>query len=130
MTIEHFIELFAAVHLLIIGASHVFQHKAWAEFFTHLSRYGKSGVLIHGLISISFGSVIVAGHNVWTGLPTVLTVTGWFYMLKSTHSFLVPSIGVKTLSRVKSRSSRVFIVPGLMMVALGAISAYCGLRLH
>ena len=130
MKIEQFVELFAAMQFLLIGASHVLQHKAWAEFFTHLSRYGKAGVFIHGLISVSFGSIIVAGHNVWTGPAAVLTVTGWFYMLKSAHSFLIPSIGVKTLNQVKNRSSRVFIAPGVVMVAVGILSAYCGLNLH
>lgn len=127
MTTEKFIEGYAAAHFLIIGASHIIQHRAWAELFMHLHRLGRAGVFAHGFLSIFFGSLIVAGHNVWTGPATALTVAGWFYIIKSFHSFLIPSIGTRTLSRVSVESSRVFIAPGAIMFALGLISAYCAL---
>ena len=73
---ERAVEVFAAVQFLVIGLSHVFQPRVWVEFFTWLRGKGYAGVFVNGFLSLGFGAFIVAFHNVWTGLPMVLTHTG------------------------------------------------------
>jgi len=63
--------------LLVIGLSHVAQPRAWVEFFVWLRGKGHAGVFVNGFLSLGFGSFIVAFHNVWNGLPVILTLLGW-----------------------------------------------------
>jgi hypothetical protein len=39
-TMEHAVAIFALVHLVILGASHIVRRDAWAEFFIALSAQG------------------------------------------------------------------------------------------
>ena len=74
---EEAIEIFATINFVIIGFSHIFQHRAWAEFFLLLSKQGRAGAFANGFLTLVTGSLIVAFHNVWTGIPVVLTIIGW-----------------------------------------------------
>ena len=74
---EKAIEIYAAVSMSVIGLSHVTQPLAWADFFIWLRGKGHAGVFVNGFLSLSFGSLIVAFHNVWDGLPVILTLLGW-----------------------------------------------------
>ncbi len=38
---EEAIRVFAAVNFLTMGLSHIFQHRAWAEFFAYLHEQGR-----------------------------------------------------------------------------------------
>jgi len=38
---------------------------------------GRCGVFIEGLFTLNCGALVVAFHNVWTGLPVVVTLIGW-----------------------------------------------------
>ena len=67
---ERAIQIFAVVNLVVIGLSHVAQPRAWAEFFVALREKGDRGVFVVGFMSLAFGSLIVAFHNVWSGLPS------------------------------------------------------------
>lgn len=71
---EQALEVFAAIHFLIVGLSHVVQRRAWVDFFIWLRERGHAGVFVHGFLSLGFGSMILAFHNVWSGLPSVLYV--------------------------------------------------------
>ncbi|MFN2563748.1 MAG: hypothetical protein ABR499_01885 [Gemmatimonadaceae bacterium] len=65
---ERAIELYAAVNFLVIGLSHLLQPRAWVDFFVWLRTKGHTGVFLNGMLSLAFGSIIVAFHNVWAGL--------------------------------------------------------------
>jgi hypothetical protein len=118
------VEIFATVHFLIIGLSHIIHARLWAEFFMWLHGQGRIGVFAHGFISLGFGSVIVAFHNVWSGLPMILTIVGWAYILKAVLCFLVPQTQMRTLGRVAPERAREFIIPGLLFVALAGLLIY------
>jgi hypothetical protein len=121
---ERAVEIFATVHFLIMGLSHVIHSRAWAEFFMWLHERGRAGVFVHGFISLGFGSVIVAFHNVWSGLPMVLTIVGWLYILKALLCFLVPQTQVRTLGRVSPERAREFVIPGILFIAMAVLLLY------
>jgi hypothetical protein len=126
--VERAIEVYAALNFFIIGLSHTFQPRAWVDFFILLRGKGHAGVFANGMLSLSFGSLIVAFHNVWTGLPAVLTVIGWMQILKALTSLLWPQWGLRSLQRVSHERRSEFVIAGALFLALSAFSAYLALR--
>jgi hypothetical protein len=122
--VERAIEVFALIQFLIVGMSHILYRRAWADFFIWIRQRGEAGVFVHGFLSLGFGSIILAFHNVWTGLPTVLTVVGCLYTLKAALCFLIPATQIRTLGRVSHERAWEFVVPGIVYVALGCELAY------
>lgn len=125
---ERSIQVFATIHLLLMGLSHVLHSEAWAEFFLLLKRQGRAGAFVHGFITLAFGSVIVVFHPVWHGIPLLLTLLGWAYMLKATIVFLLPHLGERSLSFVRAERPRLFVVPGMLLTSVGLVLGYDLLR--
>ena len=121
---ERAIEIFAAVQFLVIGLSHLLQPRVWVEFFTWLRGKGHAGVFANGFLSLTFGSLIVAFHNVWTGLPIVLTLMGWAQVIKALVAFVMPQWGMRGLERVSYDRTRDFVVGGLVFLAMSALMLY------
>lgn len=117
-------ETFAAVFLLVIGLSHIAQPRPWVEFFVWLHGKGHAGVFVNGFLSLGFGSFIVAFHNVWSGLPVILTFFGWAQVLKGLVSFVAPQVALWGLSRVSYERAWHFIVGGVLALALSAVLWY------
>ncbi len=115
------IQIFAAINFLVIGLSHVVQHRAWAEFFILLHRQGRPGAFANGFLSLLMGTLIVAFHNVWSGIPVVLTVLGWSFVLKAAVVFVVPNWGLRSIGRVRRENSRMFMIPGVLLI-IGAVA--------
>jgi hypothetical protein len=124
---ERAIEIFAAVNFLVIGLSHVAQPRAWNELFVLLRERGKPGVLVNGMLSLSFGSIIVAFHNVWSGLAMVLTIVGWAHVVKSLVTLVAPSVGMRSLQRVSVERSQELVVAGAMFLVLSSLMWYLAL---
>lgn len=118
---EREIEVLAFINFVVMGVSHIVHHRAWAEFFIWLRGSGHAGVFVHGFLSLSFGSLVVAFHNVWTGLPVVLTVYGWLMIFKSLLCFVTPAIASRSLQRVSVERSWEFILAGIFFLALAAL---------
>ncbi len=112
------IEVFAAINFLVIGLSHVFQHRAWAEFFILLHGQGRPGAFANGFLGLFTGALIVAFHNVWSGIPVILTVLGWAFVLKAALIFLVPNLGLRSMARVRPDNSGILVIPGVLFVAV------------
>jgi hypothetical protein len=119
--VQRAVQIYAAVQFIVIGLSHILQRRAWAEFFIHLRSLGRTGVFLNGFLSLMFGSIIVAFHNVWTGLPVVLTVIGWAQIVKAFVSFVFPEIGARGINRVSVERDWEFAVGGVMFLALAAL---------
>lgn len=116
------LEIFALIHLGLMGLSHVLQHRAWAEFFIRLRDLGYGGVFVHGFLSLGFGSMILAFHRVWSGVPMVLTILGVLYLVKTLQCFLLPAVSMRSLNRVTLEGSRVFIGAGVMLLFFAAVT--------
>lgn len=121
---ERAAEVFAVIHLGIMGLSHILAPRAWAEFFIQLREKGRPGVFAVAFMSLFFGSIVVAFHNVWSGLHTVLTLVGWAQLLKATLYFLFPAFGGHKIQRVAVERAHEFIIAGVVLLALTGVIVY------
>jgi hypothetical protein len=85
------IEKLAVICFFLFGLSHIVQPRSWAEFFIRLREKGTTGSFINGWIHFPLGALIVAFHNVWHGIPAVLTVLGYAWVIKGLYLFRVPT---------------------------------------
>lgn len=118
---ETAVEKLAAICILVTGLSHIIQPRAWAEFFIMLREKGKVGSLLCGLLHFPLGVIIVAFHNVWHGLPIVVTIIGWGLLLKSVLYLIYPRHGMRMLARVSVERSWEFVVAGVMAVLVSGL---------
>ena len=128
MTLERATEVFAVVNLLVIGVSHIAQPKVWVEFFVLLRERGRAGVFFNGMLSLMFGSILAAFHNVWAGLPMIVTLLGWAQVLKGLVSLVAPSIGLNKMMRVSMARAWEFQVAGAAFVILAAVIVWTWVR--
>lgn len=125
---ERAAEVFAVVNLAVIGVSHIAQPRVWVEFFVLLRERGRAGVIFNGMLSLMFGSILAAFHNVWSGLPMIVTLLGWAQVVKGLISLVAPSIGLKKMMRVSMDRAWEFQVAGVALVALAALIAWTWVR--
>ena len=118
---ETAVEKLAAICILITGLSHIMQPRAWAEFFIMLREKEKVGSILAGLLHFPLGVIIVAFHNVWHGVPMVVTIMGWGLLLKSALYLVYPKHGMRMLARVSVERSWEFVVAGVGAVALSGL---------
>ena len=121
------IELFAGICFLVIGLSHLIQPAAWVEFFDGLRSRGRSGAFAEGFILLGFGAFVVAFHNVWSGLPTVLTLVGWLQVVKGLLRFTAPKLCLRIYERVSLERAWEFQAAGVFSLALGGLFTYTAL---
>ncbi|TFG66456.1 MAG: hypothetical protein E4H28_01870 [Gemmatimonadales bacterium] len=121
---ERAIEVFAAINFMIIGVSHVCQHRAWADFFARLQGLGNPGAFANGFLSLFMGSLIVALHNVWSWPGVLLTAIGYAMLTKAAIVFVRPDWGLASMARVTPDESRKIIVPGVFFIVLATTLAY------
>lgn len=121
---ERAVEIFAVIQLTVIGLSHILFHREWAEFFIWLRAKGNAGALANGFTSLAFGSIVVAFHQVWSGIPLVLTVFGLLNLVKAAQCFLLPAVALRSMQRVSLDRSHEFVIAGVMSLAIAAITGY------
>ena len=118
------VEILAIVLFGVIGLSHIVQPKAWAEFFILLRSKGESGALMEGFLNLPLGAFIVGFHNIWSGIPIVLTLVGWSLLIKSVLRFCAPRYAVKLMARVSMERSWEFQAAGFGLVVLAGLIGY------
>ena len=121
---ERSVEVVAVVLSGVIGLSHIMQPKAWAEFFILLRGKGEAGAFVDGFLNLSAAGFIIGFHNVWSGLPAVLTVVGWCLLIKSLIRFCAPKLALRMLSRVSVERAWEFQLAGAALVVLGGLIGY------
>ena len=121
---EQAVQLFAAVQCTVVALSHIFQPRAWVDFFVWLRSKGHAGVFANGMLSLWFGALIVAFHNVWEGLPIVLTLLGWSQVIKAFVAFVFPAVSMKGLNRVSHERSSEFVWAGLFLLVISGVLWY------
>jgi len=122
--VERAIEIFAAINFLILGLSHVFQPRVWAEFFVRLREWGRPGAFANGFLTLITGSLIVAFHNVWSWPGVLLTAIGYSMLLKSLVAFVRPDLGLASMARVTTEQSGKIVVAGVMLIAVAGFLGY------
>ena len=118
------IQKLVVVSYLVIGLSHMLQPRAWVNFFLWLREKGEVGSLLNGLLHFHVGALMVSFHNVWTGIPMVITIMGWALVLKGGLYLIWPKLGMRSLSRVSLERSREFVAAGIVMVAISGLIVY------
>jgi len=122
---ETAIERFTVLSYFVICLSHILQPRAWVRFFVNLREKGDAGIFVVAFLHLPFGLLIVSFHNVWTGIPAVVTVLGWANVLKGTLYFLFPAIGMKSIGRVRMERAHEFVIAGAVgVLVLSALVAY------
>jgi hypothetical protein len=121
---EQSVEVLAIVCFGVVGLSHILQHKAWAEFFILLRGKGEAGAFVDGFLNLPPAGVIVGFHNVWSGIPLVLTLVGWCLIIKSLIRFCAPKQALRMMARVSLERSWEFQIAGTFLVALAGLLGY------
>ena len=125
---EQAIQKLAAICFILVGLSHVVRPRAWSQFFIHMRDKGEAGSFSNALLTLPLGVLIVAFHNVWTGVvPITLTLIGWAYVVKSFIYFTFPRYGASMIARVTVERSWMFVPPGALMTAYGALLLFTSL---
>ena len=121
---ERAVQVYAIVNFVAIGLSHILRPRAWVAFFILLRERGEAGVFATAFISLIFGSTVVAFHNVWTGLPLVLTLVGWAHVIKALLYFVFPAFGLRKLHIPSEERAHLFVAPGVLFLVLAAVLGY------
>ena len=118
------IERLAALCCFVIGVSHIVQPRAWVQLFIDWRSKGDVGVFYTGLLHFTFGALIVAFHNVWRGIPLLVTLLGWAWTLKGLLYLTYPKHGMRMLARISMERAHEFVVAGVVLVAVAALVTY------
>ena len=98
--------------------------KVWARYFMWLASKEEAGVFVVAFMSLGFGSIVAAFHQVWSGIPLVLTLLGWAQVTKALIYSCFPRYGLNKLRWVSIERSRMFIYAGAVLLALAGILTY------
>jgi hypothetical protein len=118
---ETSIQKLVAISYFVIGLSHIFQPRVWTQFFIRWREQGEVGVFLTGLLHFPMGVVIVSFHNVWHGIPLIVTVMGWGLVIKGLIYLTYPKHGLRVLARVSVERSWEFVVAGIFAVGLSGV---------
>ena len=118
------VEILAIILFGVVGLSHILQPKAWAEFFILLRGNGAAGAFVDGFLNLPLGAIIVGFHNIWSGIPLVLTLVGWGLLIKSLIRFCAPKQALRMMARVSPERSWEVQVAGAGLVALATLLGY------
>ena len=118
------VERLVALCCFVIGVSHIVQPRGWAQLFIDWRGKGDVGVFYTGLLHFTFGALIVAFHNVWRGIPLLVTLLGCAWTLKGLLYLTYPKHGMRMLRRVSLERAHEFVVAGVVLVAVAAVLTY------
>jgi hypothetical protein len=112
------VEIYAVVHFTVIGISHLIQPRVWIDLFIRLRELGHVGVFLNGFLSLLFGSIIVAFHDIWLWPSVILTLIGWAQILKALIAFALPSLAMRSLNRVSTNRAWEIQLAGAVFLGL------------
>jgi len=118
------VEVFAIILLGVVGLSHLLQPKAWVDYFLLLRSKGEAGAFIDGFVHLPLAGFIITFHNIWSGIPAVLTVLGWCFLIKSLLRFCLPQLGLRMMARVSVERSWEFQVAGAALAFVAGLLGY------
>ncbi|HEY9422238.1 MAG TPA: hypothetical protein VIW92_12545 [Thermoanaerobaculia bacterium] len=121
---ETSIQKLVAISYLVVSLSHILQPRAWARFFIMLREKGEVGSLLNGLLHFPMGVLIVSFHNVWQGIPLIVTLMGWGLVVKGSLYLIWPQYGMRVLSRISIERAWVFAAGGVTMLPISGLIFY------
>lgn len=114
------IQIACSIQLTVFGIAHLFRPQVLIEFYSALNSKGEAGVVVLALLSLFSGSFLVAFHNIWAGIPMLLTLVGWSQLIKGTLYLLFPSLGLRFISKVTPQRSNAFRLPAIPLLGVAA----------
>jgi len=121
---EHAVQIYAIINFTVIGISHGVRPRVWVDFFVFLRERGEAGVFAVALLNLIFGSIIVAFHNVWSGIPLVLTVAGWANVVKALIYFAFPAFGLRRFQFLSHERANLVVGGGIIFLLLAGVLGY------
>ena len=118
------IERLVALCCIVIGLSHMAQPHAWAKLFIEWRGKGEVGAFYTSLLHFPLGVLIVAFHNVWEGIPMVVTILGWAWTMKGALYLACPKWPMRLLERVSLERAWEFTVAGAVLLGVGLLISY------
>jgi hypothetical protein len=125
---ERAVLIYAIVNLAVIGISHVARPRAWVDFLVMLRERGEAGVFGLALLNLVFGSIVAAFHNVWTGVPLLLTLLGWASVAKALVYFAFPQVALRRLERLSPDRPWPVMAGGIAFLLLASLLTWHALR--
>ena len=123
------IERMTGISFLVIALSHILRPKEWSEWFRQLGEKGAPGAFVNGLMSLSFGALIVGFHGTqWSGLPAIVTFIGWAQVFKGLLHTCFPAYGLWKIRSVPVEQSWKFVAAGLIMLPASLVILSASLR--
>ncbi len=122
VSVELGLERLAALVLLLTCLSHITAPEAWAALFERVRKSDAPG-LANAAINLPLGLLIVAFHDVWSGLPVIFTLIGWALTVKGTLHLLFPQLAVRSLGLpgAGAEAERRYRLAGVIMTPLAAV---------
>ena len=124
MELERAVQVYAIINFTAIGVSHVLRPRTWVDFFAALAGRGEAGVFAVALLNLAFGSVVVAFHNVWWGIPLALTLVGWANVAKALAYLAFPAFALRKLGALSHKRANLIVVGGVGFLLLAAVLVY------
>ena len=121
---ERALQIAFAIQFALFGLSHLLRPQPLIQFFIQLRSMGQAGIVFIALPTVITGSLLVAFHNVWSGIPILLTVYGWAQLFKGTLYLFFPSYGLRQLARVTPETTNWFRLPGIPFLVVAALLAW------
>ena len=121
---ERSVEIVATILLGVIGLSHLLQPRAWVEFFVLLRGKGEAGAFVDGFLCLPIGAAIVGFHNTWSGIPVMLTLVGWAFVIKGVIRFCAPKLALRAMARVSMERSWEFQAAGAGLMVFAGLLGY------
>lgn len=118
------IQLLFAIAFIVIGVSHLAQPLAWIRLFINLREQGEPGVLLVSLVTFPSGLLIAVFHSVWTGIPLILTLIGWGFLIKGTLYLVYPKLGLRALGRLREENAGMLCWAGIGLILIGGLLAW------
>jgi uncharacterized protein YjeT (DUF2065 family) len=121
---ERSVEIVAVILFGVLGLSHMVQPRAWVEFFILLRDNKEPGAFVDGFLNLAMAATIIAFHNVWSGIPLVLTVVGWCLLFKSLIRFCAPKLALRMMAQVSEGRAWSFQVAGAGLMGVAVLVGY------
>jgi len=110
-----------AIQFAVFGLAHLLRPEPLIQFFGYLRARGEAGVVFIALPTVITGSLLVAFHNVWSGIPILVTLYGWAQLFKGTLYLFFPSYALRLLARVTPENRTFFRLPGIPLLIMAAL---------
>ena len=118
------VEKLVALCCLVIGLSHMVQPRVWAKLFIDWRGKGEVGAFYTGLLHFQMGALVLAFHNVWHGIPLVVTLLGCGWTIKGLLYLTYPKWPLRMLERISLERAWEFVVAGAALFGIGLLICY------